>query len=108
MQPYLKSANPFYGLLVVTGLVFALTAVSYGVMAFHEARAAAPANADAVPDDHPLLVWMNRHGEQALMAELALLAVFTFAAIGTDEFWQRRARTGAKAKQNNANPMLKG
>jgi len=26
-----------------------------------------------------------------LLTELGLLAVFTFAAIGTDSFWQRRA-----------------
>ena len=33
-----KSANPFYGLLVVAGIAFALTATAYGVMAFREAR----------------------------------------------------------------------
>ena len=87
--------------------MFALTAVSYGVMAFHEARPAGPAVEGAVADDHPLLVWMSRHGEKALLAELAILAVFTFAAIGTDEFWQRRARAGAKSKKN-AEPILKG
>jgi hypothetical protein len=33
---------------------------------------------------------MSRHGETALMTELALLAACTFGAIGTDDYWQRR------------------
>jgi hypothetical protein len=92
LQRSQKFANPFYGLLVAAGIVFALTAICYGVMAFRDARP--PAAADevvAVKADHPLLAWMSRNGEAALLAELAFLAVFTFAAIGTDTFWQRRA-----------------
>lgn len=88
-----KSANPFYGLLVVTGIAFALTATTYGVMAFRDARPAAAADESVTaPADHPLLIWMSRHGEAALIAELVFLALCTFAAIGTDEYWQRRAR----------------
>jgi hypothetical protein len=91
VQRLRKFANPFYGLLLAAGIVFALTAISYGVMAFREAR---PPRADvqlAAAPGHPLMVWMSQYGERALMAELAFLAVFTFAAIGTDDFWQRRA-----------------
>jgi hypothetical protein len=89
LQRSSKFANPFYGLLVATGIVFVMTAVSYGVMAFREAR---PPAADApAAGPHPLMVWMTEHGEKALLAELAFLAVFTFAAIGTDSYWQRRA-----------------
>jgi hypothetical protein len=86
-----KFANPFYGLLLVTGIVFAITAICYGVMAFREARPLqANDAATAVATDHPLILWMSRHGEKALLGELALLAAFTFAAIGTDSFWQQR------------------
>jgi hypothetical protein len=86
-----KFANPFYGLLLAAGIVFALTALSYGVMAFREARPAAEV-AEGQPKlaDHPLHAWMSKHGEKALLVELGFLAVFTFAAIGTDDFWQRR------------------
>ena len=91
MQRSRKFANPFYGLLLGTGIVFSLTAISYGVMAFRDARPAAAQQEVAVQENHPLLVWMSRHGETALMSELALLAIFTFAAIGTDDYWQRRA-----------------
>ena len=100
MQRSQKFANPFYGLLVAAGIVFALTAICYGVMAFRDARP--PAAADelvAVPADHPLLVWMSRHGEAALLAELAFLAVFTIAAIGTDQYWQRRANSQGVSNQ---------
>jgi hypothetical protein len=38
--------------------------------------------------------WMSRHGEAALTIELVALAVFTFGAIGTDDYWQRRDRRG--------------
>jgi hypothetical protein len=90
-----KFANPFYGLLLAAGITFALTAICYGVMAFHEVRPiVADGAAAATQDDHPLFVWMRRHGEAALMIELAFLAAFTFGAIGTDEYWQRRAKRG--------------
>jgi hypothetical protein len=86
-----KSANPFYVLLVMAGITFALTATAYGVMAFREARPIAESNIEitaAAP--HPLMSWMSDHGEAALFAELVMLAVFTIGAIGTDEYWQRR------------------
>ena len=91
-----KFANPFYSLLLVAGIAFAITATAYGVMAFREARPRESAAADE-PDaarttngEHPLMHWMRQHGEMALLTELALLAVCTFAAIGTDDYWQRR------------------
>jgi hypothetical protein len=86
-----KFANPFYALLLVAGIAFALTATAYGVMAFREAR---PQPADAAANEstaeHPLMEWMSNHGEAALLTELGFLAVFVFGAIGTDEYWQRR------------------
>ncbi len=83
-----KFANPFYGLLLAAGIAFALTATAYGVMAFREAR---PAHPEAVvKEEHPLMLWLRRNGDRALLMELGLLAVGTFAAIGTDDYWQRR------------------
>jgi hypothetical protein len=86
-----KFSNPFYSLLLVAGITFALTATAYGVMAFREARPIPIDNGHTKQaDEHPLMNWMSQHGETALIAELAALAVFTFGAIGTDDFWQRR------------------
>ncbi|HVT27857.1 MAG TPA: hypothetical protein VHE81_07560 [Lacipirellulaceae bacterium] len=92
-----KSANPFYALLVIAGLAFVVTATAYVVMAFREARPdegrGLAASSSAVSQvEHPLMVWMRHHGDAALLTELGFLAVFTFGAIGTDDFWQRRAR----------------
>ena len=69
------------------------------VMAFREAHVrdqtvAKGTAAVATSDEHPLMVWMRHHGNTALLTELGLLAVCTFAAIGTDGFWQRRAELG--------------
>jgi hypothetical protein len=84
-----KFANPFYGLLLVAGLAFVVTATAYGVMAFRERETRAVAT-ESSPGHHPLMAWMNDHGDATLMIELGALAVFTFAAIATDEYWQRR------------------
>jgi hypothetical protein len=88
-----KFANPFYGLLLVAGLAFALTATTYGVMAFRE-RETGPSTAQSSTNPHPLMEWMNEYGDAALMIELGALAMFTFAAIATDDYWQRRERKG--------------
>jgi hypothetical protein len=95
-----KFANPFYGLLLVAGIAFAMTAMAYGVMAFRD-RDLAAKHHGAVVDEHPLMAWMNEHGEKALLSELAALAVFTVGAIATDDFWQRRDK-GRK----NAEPLM--
>ena len=104
MRRYRKSANPFYFLLVIAGLSFALTATAYVVMAFREAQplearaddqlAASRESSSIVTRDHPLMIFMRRHGEVALLTELGLLAICTFAAISTDSYWQRRADVG--------------
>jgi hypothetical protein len=91
-----KSANPFYVLLLLAGLSFAMTATAYVVMAFREAHArdelvSGAATTLVERDEHPLMQWMRRYGNTALLTELGLLAICTFAAIGTDSYWQRQA-----------------
>ena len=100
-----KGFNPFYVLLVIVGTAFCLTACAYGLMAMralrpersHDARAtagstgAADANSAARPGPHQLLAYMERNGEKLLLIELAVLTVATFAAMGTDSYWIRRA-----------------
>lgn len=94
-----KSANPFYVLLVIAGMSFAITATAYVVLAFRESRPVATADSAGIAiQEHPLMVWMSRHGNATLLAELGFLAVFTFAAIGTDSYWQRRAHLEQKSR----------
>ena len=91
-----KSANPFYVLLILAGLSFAITATAYVVMAYREAHApiepvAGAASAVVGGEEHALMIWMRQHGNAALLSELGLLAICTIGAIATDSYWQRRA-----------------
>lgn len=91
-MPQSKARNPFYALLVAVGVAFALTACAYGVMTV---RGLDP----HATDEEGLMGLMDRHGLAIMAVELALLAVMTGLAIGTDEYWSRRAdeRRGERA-----------
>jgi hypothetical protein len=78
--------NPFYALLAIVGVAFAITACAYGVMTFIELRGIMPAAGRGV-----LIEFMKSHGVKLLAGELLILAVATTGAIATDRFWQRRA-----------------
>lgn len=91
--------NPFYGLLVVLGVVFLLTACAYYVMAYRAIRPPAAAGAEAAPGDHPLTRFLDRNGIQLLGWELALLAGATFGAM-----WLDRFRTLREAAGRQGNP----
>ncbi|HEX3657282.1 MAG TPA: hypothetical protein VHV55_15950 [Pirellulales bacterium] len=80
--------NPFYVLLVIVGIAFAITACAYGVMTFSELRGSVPAAGRGA-----LVAFMKRHGTMLLAGELLVLAVATTGAIATDRFWQRRAKS---------------
>lgn len=80
-----KAFNPFYPLLLVAGVVFALTASAYGVMTVKLLRG------PGAGTPHPLIALMDEHGFEIMMWEIGALAVVTAAAIGTDSFWTRRA-----------------
>ncbi len=76
--------NPFYPLLVAVSVVFVITACAYGVMTV---RALAPGGADG---NHPLLAFLDRNGMLLLLTEVAVLAVVSFLAMGTDRYWAER------------------
>jgi hypothetical protein len=76
-----QAINPFYPLLVISGAAFAITASAYGVMAL---KAMTPS---AVDQGHPLLVFLDRRGMPLMAVELAVLAISTFLAMGTDNYW---------------------
>jgi hypothetical protein len=81
--------NPFYVFLIVLGIAFALTACAYSVMTFRAVRV--PSVGDESAGGAALLDFLDRHGGQLMAGELALLAVATMGAIGTDRYWMRRA-----------------
>lgn len=81
-----KAINPFYVLLIILGIIFAITTCAYGVMTVKMSTAAGiSANSGG-----GLLPLLSQHGLTILLVELVLLAVATFAAIGTDDYWQKR------------------
>lgn len=90
--------NPFYIVLVVAGMVFAITACAYGVMTFLAMQSSYGENKPA------LLDFLEEHGAGLLSIELAVLAVATFAAMGTDSYWDRRAERKAAAESSTPSP----
>jgi len=94
-MPQNKPFNPFYVAALPVGVIFALTACSYMVMAY---RGLDPHQAD----EGGLVGLMDQHGLAILLVELALLAVLTFAAIGTDGYWTRRFEAAQALGAGNA------
>ncbi len=84
-MPRSKPVNPFYAVLIVAGVTFALTATMYGVMTVRnlDARSAEPEG---------VIAFMEQHGLTLMIVELVVLAGLTFAAIGTDDYWMRDAQ----------------
>jgi len=96
-----KGFNPFYVLLVVVGTAFCLTACAYGLMAMREMRPQFEADAQAA-GPHELMTFMQQHGERLLLAELAVLAGASLAAMATDGYWQRRATNRSASRGAHA------
>ena len=92
-----RPINPFYLLLLGAGTAFAVTAMAFGVMTVRGLQASRQASYFSVPKsdsetdsliasqptgfDH----FMDRNGTKLMIAELVLLTVGTFGAIGYDQ-----------------------
>ncbi|MDX1947584.1 MAG: hypothetical protein SFU86_19450 [Pirellulaceae bacterium] len=87
-MPRPKPVNPFYPALIVAGVVFAITACAYGAMTV---RGLDP----RLADERGLMALLDRHGVAILIVQLVVLAILTCLAIGTDDFWTRRAEARA-------------
>jgi hypothetical protein len=85
--------NPFYRALLAVGVVFAISACAYGVMTV---RGLDP----RLADEQGLMGLMNQHGLTILVVELVLLGILTVAAIGSDDFWRRRAEARSRESGN--------
>ena len=87
--------NPFYVLLVVTGLAFAITACGFGVMTFTDVHG--PELLDTPQQEsvrrmanHPLFEFLDKHGTKTMLIELAVLALATIGCIATDSWLESR------------------
>jgi|SRR5688500_14592263 hypothetical protein len=83
-MPAAKASNPFYALLLVVGVAFAISACAYGVMTV---RGLDPQRAG----EAGLVGLMDQYGLVIMVVELVLLGLLTVLAIGTDEYWSRQA-----------------
>ena len=79
-QPKVK--NPFYILLLVVGTLFAITACGYGAMTVRMIEPHAFTAGDQ---------FFDRYGLWLMVGELGVLTALTFLAIGTDDYWVKRA-----------------
>jgi hypothetical protein len=98
-----KSAatNPFYILLVITGMLFVITAFAFCTMAVREAE-----GTEAV--SHGLTALLARYGTKLLIGELILLAVATIGAITTEDFWNRRTARPSDFAAKDGTDVTKG
>jgi hypothetical protein len=83
-----SAANPFYALVAVAGVLFFITACSYGLMtlrADHQGRVL-----ESRDTQGSLLDLVEFHGVKLLAGELLLLATATVAAVSLDQFRSRR------------------
>jgi hypothetical protein len=94
--------NPFYALLVVVGVLFSLTACAYFVMTLQGA------NPELVRDSQGWMAVLEEHGLAILLVELAVLAVATFGAIGTDDYWTRQARRDSQERIDESESLRRG
>jgi hypothetical protein len=94
------ATNPFYVVLVIVGVVFLITACSYGVMAFRADRLARAATMGE--PSSPLLILLRDRGGQLLAGELVLLGLTTVAAMATDAFWTRRGEGHARSSDQGS------
>lgn len=80
--------NPFYVVLLVIGVMFVITACGYAVLSV---RGVSPSEQvePMSPAGEQLIEFLDKHGFTTLMVELALLGVATFAAIATDQYWEK-------------------
>ncbi len=100
-----NSPNPFYVLLVLVGILFFITATTYGVMTVHglypneDAGLKTSISVDA-SSGFGLMQWMDQYGFSLLIIELGALAAFTVAAIGTDNYWSNRSQKRPDAQSD--------
>ncbi len=85
--------NPFWFLLLLTGVVFCVTALACAVVPYLEQQALA---VGAVPPPSPLRDALRSDGWKWLLVELAVLILLGLAAMGLDRYRRLRREKSAK------------
>lgn len=79
----MRRFNWAYGLVLVVGVAFCITACCYFVLAVRDVRSVEMRSAPA-PERTALLDFIDAHGAKLMTGEIIALAVLTVAAIATD------------------------
>ena len=86
-----KRTNPFYFLLVVTGVAFCFTAFSFGILTLKEMRSSrdlgVTKTVERTESEKSFMEFVDRYGMKLMAWELGILAFATIAAMKTDEYW---------------------
>jgi hypothetical protein len=100
--PQSKPLNPFYFLLAVVGVAFCVSASAFGLMTLRQSRAPQAVLLEEEQNQvHPLMKLMDQYGMTILISELGVLAVFSFAAMATDQMHtNKQARAESLAKSS--------
>lgn len=86
-----RPSNPFYILLLLAGIAFAITACAYGVMTVRQLQATRVAgyefdlDVDNVANVRDFNAIVDQYGAKAMMLELGFLVVGTVGAIAYDQ-----------------------
>jgi hypothetical protein len=83
--------NPFYVLCVVAGVAFTVTACAYGLLMVRANRGLDLSS--AMPEEHPLMSFLNRYGMIILGGEVAMLVAVSVAAITLDHYRGKRIKS---------------
>lgn len=87
--------NPFYALVLLVGVAFAVTTFAYGTMAY---RAIAPAAAAATDKGPGLMSLVDRYGVQTMGVELGLLGAAAAGAMWLDRLRARHSGPGDRSE----------
>jgi len=103
-----KRTNPFYFMLIVVGIAFCITATAFGILTLREMRDSRVYQFD-LPEqsesEASFMEFVDRNAVRFMVVELALLAVATVGAIGTDSYYASdETDAAAKPESPNVNP----
>jgi len=100
-QPPAEPRNPLYLLLLITGVLFAITAIAYTVVPVLEEKAI---EAGQPP---PPSVWRDElrdNGWRWLLGELAALILLGFLSMGLDRYRRMKQEQAAAVSSADAMP----
>jgi hypothetical protein len=84
-----QGRNPLYGIVVIVGVLFTVTAFAYGVMAYREIGIPLESGSSELksPTNSVLTEFMDKNGVQLMGWEVVLLAIASVLAMWSDKYW---------------------